>query len=422
MINYKDNYDILIIGGGPGGMAAALKAHEIGIKNILLMERDNQLGGILPQCIHSGFGLKIFKKQLTGPEYAQIFMDKIHDSSIKIMLSTIALAVDNNKNVTVTNKELGIRKLSAKTIILSLGCRERTRGAISIPGSRPSGILTAGLVQRMVNIEGYLPGKEIVILGSGDIGLIMARRLTLEGLRVKGVYEVMPFSTGLPRNITQCLDDYDIPLYLNHTVTNVYGRKRLEAVRISKVDRNLKPVLSTGKTITCDTLLLSVGLICENELLKTCGIELDHRSGGPIVDESLQTSVAGIFACGNSLYINDLVDNVTEDGDLAAESAASYLRDGKGIESSINIVPGDNISYIIPQKISGKKDITFRIRPKFPVKNAIVEILEIGVREKKKVVGPGELLLLKVKSDCFKDLIISGRNFVKINITKNNGR
>lgn len=396
--------DLVVIGGGPGGLAAALGAYELGLKKILIIERESTLGGILPQCIHNGFGLQYFKKELTGPEYAQIFIDKIKNTKIGILPDTMVLSIGRNRTITISGRDKGIREIEAKSIVLALGCRERTRGAINIPGTRPSGIFTAGLVQKMVNIEGYPPGREIVILGSGDIGLIMARRLKFEGYDVKGVYEIMPFSTGLKRNIVQCLEDYEIPLKLSHTVTRIYGDKRLKAVEISEVGRNLKPIDRRSKKILCDTLLLSVGLIPENELAGTAGIAIDKYCGGPVVDETLHTSVDGIFACGNSLYVNDLVDNVTKDGYIAAENACAYLKGKIKRNSKTSVLAGNNIAYIVPQRISGKSDVTFRIRARYPMENAYVKIPEINFIKKTRFIFPGEMLFIKVKKEYFKKI------------------
>lgn len=400
----RTRMDLVVIGGGPGGLAAALGAYELGLKKILIIERESALGGILPQCIHNGFGLQYFKKELTGPEYAQIFIDKIKNTKIDILPDTMVLSIGRNRIITISGRDKGIREIEAKSIVLALGCRERTRGAINIPGTRPSGIFTAGLVQKMVNIEGYPPGKEIVILGSGDIGLIMARRLKFEGYDVKGVYEIMPFSTGLKRNIVQCLEDYKIPLKLSHTVTGIYGDKRLEAVEISEVGRNLKPIARRSKKISCDTLLLSVGLIPENELAGTAGIAIDKHSGGPVVDESMHTSVDGIFACGNSLYVNDLVDNVTKDGYIAAENAYAYLKGKIKRNSKTSVLAGNNIAYIVPQRISGESDITFRIRARYPMENAYVKIPEINFTKKTRFIFPGEMLFIKIKKQYFKKI------------------
>jgi len=408
--------DLVVVGGGPGGLAAALGAYELGLRKILIIERESTLGGILPQCIHNGFGLQYFKKELTGPEYAQIFIDKIKNAKIGILPDTMVLSIGRNRIITISGRDKGIREIEAKSIVLALGCRERTRGAINIPGTRPSGIFTAGLVQKMVNIEGYPPGKEIVILGSGDIGLIMARRLKFEGYDVKGVYEIMPFSTGLKRNIVQCLEDYNIPLKLSHTVTRIYGDKRLEAVAISEVGRNLKPITRKSKKISCDTLLLSVGLIPENELAKTAEIAIDKCCGGPVVDENMHTSVDGIFACGNSLYVNDLVDNVTKDGYIAAESACAYLRGKIKRNFKTSVLAGNNIAYIVPQRISGKSDITFRIRARYPMENAYIKIPEINFTKKTRFVIPGEMLFIKVKKEHFKKINSRDAGSIAVNI------
>ena len=345
-------YDLVVIGGGPAGLAAAYEAYNNGVEKVLIIERDMELGGILNQCIHNGFGLHTFKEELTGPEYAQRFINMIKETNIEVMLNTMVLDIEKNKTVHVINSEDGYMEIQAKAIILSMGCRERTRGAINIPGDRPSGIFNAGAAQRYINIEGYMPGKEVVILGSGDIGLIMARRMSLEGAKVKAVVELMPYSNGLNRNIVQCLDDYDIPLYLSHTVIDVKGKERLEKVIIAKVDEKRKPIKGTEIEFDCDTLLLSVGLIPENELSNKVGIIGDKRTNGLIVNESMETSIEGIFACGNVVHVHDLVDFVTEEAKQAGYSAAKYIKDTLVRGEDINIINGKNINYTVPQKVS----------------------------------------------------------------------
>lgn len=318
--------NLLIIGGGPAGLSAALSAWEEGERDILIIERDSTLGGILNQCIHAGFGLHVFKSELTGPEYAQRLVNKVKETSIKVLLDTMVMSITQSRHVIAMNGKNGIIEIDAEAIILAMGCRERTRGMLRIPGTRPSGIYTAGTAQRLVNIEGYMPGREVVILGSGDIGLIMARRMTLEGAKVHGVYEVMSRSGGLRRNIVQCLDDFSIPLYLNTTAVEIHGKDRVEGVTVAKVDSNLNPIEGTEDYVKCDTVLLSVGLIPENELSRACGLEMDSKTRGPVDKGGFMTSARGIFACGNVLRVYDLADNVTKDSVIAGKNAVRFIR------------------------------------------------------------------------------------------------
>ena len=362
--------ELAIIGGGPAGLAAACAAYESGITDILILERDRELGGILNQCIHNGFGLHHFKEELTGPEYAGRFVEMVKNTSVKILSDTMVLDVAEDKTVTAVNTQ-GLQIISAKAVVLAMGCRERTRGAISIPGTRCSGIFTAGAAQRYVNMEGYMVGKRVVILGSGDIGLIMARRMTLEGAKVLACVELMPYSSGLNRNIVQCLNDYDIPLYLSHTITDIRGADRLEQVVVSKVDENRRPIPGTEMTFDCDTLLLSVGLIPENELTRKAGIAMDRRTNGPAVCENMETSVPGIFACGNVVHVHDLVDFVTAEAQKAGRSAAAYVLGNKAQEGkTLNTACGSCVTYTVPQTIRVENvekatEISFRVNRSF---------------------------------------------------------
>ena len=328
-------FDLVIVGGGPAGMAAAISARENGLENIVILERDSELGGILNQCIHNGFGLHTFKEELTGPEYAERYAEKVIAMGIPYETDTMVLNISKDRVVTLLSKGRGVEDIRAKSVILAMGCRERPRGALNIPGYRPQGVYTAGTAQKLVNCEGYLPGKEVVILGSGDIGLIMARRMTLEGAHVAAVAELMPYSSGLKRNIVQCLDDYGIPLLLSHTVVDIKGKEKLEGVVIAQVDEKNAPIAGTEQLYPCDTLLLSCGLIPENELSKNCGVDIDPRTNGPLVDEGLETSIDGVFACGNVLHVHDLVDFVSEESARAGASAAEFVKRGIDVPSSL---------------------------------------------------------------------------------------
>lgn len=344
-------YELIVIGGGPAGMAAALAAWESGLRSILIVERDKEPGGILNQCIHNGFGLHWFKEELTGPEYAGRFIEMLRDTDIEVRLDTMVLEVTPSREVRMVGKDTGYRTEQAQAIVLAMGCRERTRGAIGTPGTRPAGVYTAGAAQRYVNMEGWLPGRRVVILGSGDIGLIMARRMSLEGAKVLACVEIMPYSGGLSRNIVQCLHDYDIPLYLSHTVTEIRGDRRVEQVVVSAVDELRRPVPGTEMVFDCDTLLLSVGLIPENELTVQAGAEMDSRTGGAVVSQNMETSIPGVFACGNVCHVHDLVDFVTAESRRAGEAAAQFVLHGGSSSPALAVNTGEGVSYTVPQKI-----------------------------------------------------------------------
>lgn len=390
--------DIVIIGGGPAGLAAALAAREAGVTDLLILERGNELGGILNQCIHSGFGLHTFREELTGPEYAARYMDRVLAENIPFRLGAMAVRITADRRVTYISREEGLETVQARAVVLAMGCRERSRGALSIPGARPAGIYTAGAAQRLMNIDGYRVGREAVILGSGDIGLIMARRLTLEGARVRLVAELMPYSGGLKRNIVQCLDDFGIPLKLSHTVVDIHGRDRVEAVTVAAVDGQRRPIPGTEERIPCDTLLLSVGLLPENELTREAGAAMCAATGGPVVSDRLETDLPGIFACGNVLHVHDLVDYVSQEAALAGESAAAFVRSGGGETGRrVRVAAGNGVRYTVPQSIGPDRMaeaavVRFRVTDVF--RDACVRLSLDGrelARRKKRVLAPGEM-------------------------------
>lgn len=403
------SYDIVIIGGGPAGLAAAASAKKNGIDSILILERDRELGGILNQCIHNGFGLHTFKEELTGPEYAQRFIDQVKELGIAYKLQTMVMDITPEKVITAMNREEGLLEIQAKAIILAMGCRERSRGALNIPGYRPAGVFSAGTAQRLVNMEGYMPGREVVILGSGDIGLIMARRMTLEGAKVKVVAELMPYSGGLKRNIVQCLDDFGIPLKLSHTVVDIKGKERLEGITLAEVDGKGKPIPGTEEYYSCDTLLLSCGLIPENEISAGMGIQLEQVTSGPSVNESLETNLEGVFACGNVLHVHDLVDFVSEEAATAGKNAAKYIKSSKKQlgkrKNEIPIIPTGGVRYTVPKTINIDRmdeSLTVRFRVGGVYKNVYINVYlddELIIHKKRPVVAPGEMEDIKLTKE-----------------------
>ncbi len=395
--------DCAVIGSGPAGLAAALAAWDSGLKKVVLIERDLELGGILPQCIHDGFGSIVFKETLTGPEYAQRFIDRLTSTGVEVLLDTMVLDLAADRKISAVSAANGVVELEPKTVILAMGCRERTRHNILIPGFRPAGVITAGLAQRWINIEGLMPGRRVVVLGSGDIGMIMARRFCLEGAEVEGVYELMDHPGGLTRNRVQCLDNFDIPLHLAHTVTFIHGRKRVTGVSVAAVDEARKPVAATERFIPCDTLMLSVGLIPENELSRKAGVQLDEITGGPVVDDTMHTSVPGIFACGNVVNVYDLVDYVTQTAETAGRGAAAWVQaGGPEPQPRIRVLPGRNVSYVVPQYVTSlEREVSFYFRVEHPEKAVVARVSADGeelARKKAKMVRPPEMVRARAKA------------------------
>ena len=398
---------LVIVGGGPAGMSAAVAAYKAGVTDLLILEREAHLGGILRQCIHNGFGLHKFGEELTGPEYAARYAEQVKELGIPYKVGTMVTGITPDKVITAVNPTDGIMHIQAEAIILAMGCRERPKGALNIAGARPSGIYTAGTAQKYVNIKGYMPGKEVVILGSGDIGLIMARRMTLEGAKVKAVCELMPYSGGLARNIEQCLNDFGIPLLLSHTVVQIHGKDRVTGVTIAGVDERRNPIKETEQYIACDTLLLSCGLLPENELTKGAGIDMDRITGGAVTDQSRQTSIPGVFACGNVLHVHDLVDYVSEEAEIAGCAAADYLADKQSERVDITVQPIDGVRYTVPQKITSAQDTTvyFRVSDVFRDKRVVVKCGECVISNKRKIkLAPGEMETVKLTAEVLAEL------------------
>ena len=399
-----EEIDVIIVGGGPAGLAAAVELYQKGIRNLLILEREKNLGGILRQCIHDGFGLTRFKTTLSGPEYAKRFIDQVKELQIPYITDAAVLEVTEDKLVTAATAK-GIRQWKAKAVILTMGCRERTRGALGIPGERPTGVFTAGVAQAYINLYNRMPAREVVILGSGDIGMIMARRLTLEGAHVQAVFEIQPYPSGLPRNIEQCLNDYSIPLYLSHTVTAIHGKERLTGVTVSQVDEHMKPIPGTEKEYSCDTLILSVGLLPENELSLDAGVCLDPRTRGAVVDEHFQTNVPGIFAAGNVLHVHDLVDFVSMEAEKLADAAAEYVTEGSLPPCPIEIETDRNVNHTVPQKVSGSREFKLSMRVNRPMKDCRIVVrqgeTEVASKKMKKAI-PAEMIQMVIKPEHIK--------------------
>ncbi len=396
--------DVAVIGSGPAGMAAAIRAKEEGAEQVLILERQEQLGGLLHQCVHNGFGLCYFKQDLTGPEYSHRFVEKINDLGIQVLLRTMVTHLSPDRQITAVNDREGILRFKPKSVVLAMGCRERSRGQLNVPGTRPAGIFTAGTAQRFVNVEGWIPGKKVVILGSGDIGMIMARRLTLEGAEVRAVVEILPHVGGLTRNEVQCLHDFHIPLLLEHTVTEIHGQERLEAVTLAKVDKDKTPIRGTQQRVECDTLLLSVGLIPENELSRMAGVRLDPLTGGPVVNQWRETNIPGIFAGGNVLHVHDMVDDVSWEAEIAGASAVRFTKKETMGKENIIVKGGRNIRYVVPQAITAQQDVTLYARVKEKEENVSLKVGSIFSKSLK-VVKPGEMLKIDLTQNQLRQMV-----------------
>lgn len=405
MITELRERDLVIVGGGPAGLAAALAAKKQGVDDILIIERNDELGGILNQCIHNGFGVHIFGEELTGPEYAERYVRLVKEQGIDYLTGTMVLEMSGERELVAAGPDCGLLRIRAKAVILAMGCRERTRPAINIPGDRPAGVFTAGTIQQLINLEGYLPGRTALILGSGDIGLIMARRLTLEGVKVQGVVELMSYPGGLNRNIAQCLRDFDIPLHLSHTVVRIHGKQRVEGATVAPVDARRAPIMEKSFFVPCDTIVLSVGLIPENELSRMAGVKLSSTTSGAYVDENLQTSVDGVFACGNVLHVHDVVDFVTRESEKAGRSAARFIKHGL-VRCDLPVRPGKNVRYVVPHLVSGDSDVEFFLRASRPMAPATLKI-QPDLREvRQRIVKPSEMISVRLPAD----LIASARS------------